>query len=138
MYNYNNMGIFGMNNMNSFNPMNNGNPNFNNMQNLIEWQVIQNDKMQMMNQNNTNNYNNIWIIGINNINQQLNNLNYVINTNTLPNITVTIRASGAIARIHVQVMLDDKVSSMIEKYRNLSGDKDDTKKFFNLAKAILV
>ena len=40
--------------------------------------------------------------------------------------------------IHIQVMLDDKVSSMIEKYRNLSGDKDDTKKFFNLAKAILV
>ena len=45
MYNYNNMGIFWMNNMNSFNPMNNGNPNFNNMQNLIERQVIQNDKM---------------------------------------------------------------------------------------------
>ena len=68
----------------------------------------------------------------------MNNLNYGINTNTLTNITVTIRASGAISRIHIQVMLDDKVSSMIEKYRNLSGDRDDTKKFFNLAKAILV
>ena len=66
----------------------------------------------------------------------MNNLNYGINTNTLPNITVTIRASCAISRIHIQVMLDDKVSSMIEKYRNLSVDRDDTKKFFNLAKAL--
>ena len=132
--NYNNMGIFGMNDMNSFNLMNNGNPIFNIMQNSTEPQVIQKDKMQMMsqmNQNNINNYNNIDIIGINNINQQLNNLNYGNNTNTLPYITVFFIASNTNSAppIKVQVMLDDKVSSMIEKYRNKSGDKDYGKKF---------
>ena len=33
-------------------------------------------------------------------------------------------------------MLDDKVSSNIEEYRNLCGDRDVIKKFFNLARII--
>ena len=38
-------------------------------------------------------------------------------------------------QIKVQCLLNDKVSSMIEKYRNLSGDRNPSKKFiFNARK----
>ena len=36
----------------------------------------------------------------------------------------------------VQCMLDEKVSSIIEKYRDLSGDRDPYKKFIYNAKAL--
>ena len=53
-------------------------------------------------------------------------------------ISVIFRASGATgqasAPIMVQCMSDEKVSEVIEKYRNKSGDRDPTKKFIFNAK----
>ena len=129
--NYNNMGIFEMNDMYIEHPI------FNIMQNSTERQVIQKDQMQMMNQNNINNYNNIGIIDINNINQQLNNMNYGNNTYKPPYINVIINiVASNITSFSVQVLLDDKVSTLIEKYRNRIGDYDDNKKFIYNAKAL--
>ena len=61
-------------------------------------------------------------------------------------ISVIFRASGATgqasAPIMVQCMSDEKVSEVIEKYRNKSGDRDPTKKFIfnakNLAPSLTV
>ena len=64
-------------------------------------------------------------------------------TNSAPQggLCVIFRASGqneqAGAPIMVQCMPDDKVSSVIDKYRNKSGDKDPTKKFIFNAKNLV-
>ena len=55
-----------------------------------------------------------------------------------PGFSVIFRASGATgqasAPIMVQCMPDDKVSDVIEKYRNKANDRDPSKKFIFNAK----
>ena len=61
----------------------------------------------------------------------------ILNQNQIRPINVYFRSGGsASAPIMLQCMSDDKVSDVIEKYRNSSGDRDMTKKFIFNAMAL--
>ena len=61
---------------------------------------------------------------------QINNmLNSIGNDNNQKIIFVTFRASDIIAPVTVQCNPEEKVSDIIEKYRNKVNDYDDSKKF---------
>ena len=123
MNNLNNMGMMGMNNLNNMGMMQK--PEM-----MTQIMMLNMLEQQEQSQNMMNNFNNM--LNMNNINKQMNNMN--INNNITKNgISVYFRASDQYYEssppIMVQVAYDEKVSSMIEKYRNKSGDHDMTKKF---------
>ena len=140
MNNFNNMGMMGMNNFNNMGMM--GMNNFNNMgmmqkpEMMTQIRALHMLEQQEQMQNMMNNFNNM--LNMNNINKQMNNMN--INNNITKNgISANFRYNdqhGQDQLIIVQVAYDEKVSSMIEKYRIKSGDHDMGKRFifnaFNL------
>ena len=68
---------------------------------------------------------------------QINNmLNSIGNDNNQKIIFVTFRASDIIAPVTVQCNHEEKVSDIIEKYRNKVNDYDDSKKFIFNAKSL--
>ena len=68
---------------------------------------------------------------------QINNmLNSIGNDNNQKIIFVTFRASDIIAPVTVQCNPEEKVSDIIEKYRNKVNDYDDSKKFIFNAKSL--
>jgi hypothetical protein len=146
---------------NKNNIMKNSINKYNNLNNFIDNQIISSDEIlekikkellgnnQMIRQNiKENNM-------VNNMNDQmtqriLNNMgnnnpgaNFMAeqNTNPMPNpdassqqergLCVIFRDSGADGPVMVECMPDDKVSDVIEKYRNKAGDHDYTKFIFN-------
>ena len=72
--------------------------------------------------------------------QQMENILNNIGNNTLPNILINVnfRVSGSasqpISLVNVQCNPEEKVSDIIEKYRNKANDYDDSKKFIFNAK----
>ena len=78
--------------------------------------------------------------------QQMNNMQQQMqgilnNPSQQQGITVIFRASGnnpGTPAVNVQCMEEDKVSSVIEKYRTKSGDNDPSKKFVFNAKSLNV
>ena len=105
-------------------------------------------QMQMMNQMMMNNMNNMNQMAMQNM--MANNQNNApsdstsqasISQNNSQGINVIFRASGAQANnqppVMVQCMPDDKVSDIIKRYQNKSGDRDDSKKFIFNAKNLV-
>ena len=146
----NNMGNMGMNN-NGFG-MNNNN-GMNNM-------GMNNNGFGMnMNNGNNQNFNNMMMNNMNNMNMNMNDMSQAVMQNmqanqmqNIPqinnqssfnsqNINVYFRAGGEqnqqpqpgdqAGRIQIQATLDEKVSSIIDKYRNKTGDKEEKRFVFN-------
>ena len=128
----NNMGMnnngFGMN-MNNGNNQNFNNMMMNNMNNMNNMNMNMNDMSQAMMQNMQAN--------------QMQNIPQMNNQSSFnsQNINVYFRAGGEQnqqpqpgdqdGRIQIQATLDEKVSSIIDKYRNKTGDKEEKKFVFN-------
>ena len=117
------------NEINSINNQNNMNCNMNNnFQQMNHQQMIYEQQQQMMEQ---------FPFQQNMMAQQLamrqaqinNMLNSIGNDNNQKIIFVTFRASDIIAPVTVQCNPEEKVSDIIEKYRNKVNDYDDSKKF---------
>ena len=124
------------NEINSINNQNNMNCNMNNnFQQMNHQQMIYEQQQQMMDQ---------FPFQQNMMAQQqamrqaqINNmLNSIGNDNNQKIIFVTFRASDIIAPVTVQCNPEEKVSDIIEKYRNKVNDYDDSKKFIFNAKSL--
>jgi len=122
------------NEINSINNQNNMNCNMNNnFQQMNHQQMIYEQQQQMMEQ---------FPFQQNMMAQQqamrqaqINNmLNSIGNDNNQKIIFVIFRASDIIAPVTVQCNPEEKVSDIIEKYRNKANDYDDSKKFIFNAK----
>ena len=156
MNNINNMNINNnINNMNFINNMNNMNLNFNvnnmlinnkkninilnqinNMNNMNINNKMNNMKFNNLNMGFKNNMNNFNIMNNNNCNMIQNNINqFGINK-----IKVYFRMSDFQYEkqepIEIEAFLYEKVSDLINKYRKISGDNSQTKKFIFLAKVL--
>jgi hypothetical protein len=128
----NNMGMnnngFGMN-MNNGNNQNFNNMMMNNMNNMNNMNMNMNDMSQAMMQNMQAN--------------QMQNIPQMNNQSSFnsKNINVYFRAGeqqnqqpqpeDQAGRIQIQATLDEKVSSIIDKYRNKTGDKEEKRFVFN-------
>ena len=149
MNNLNNMNnINNMNSMNNFNNINNMN-NFNNMINMNSMNLINNNinnnfggfnnfNMNNFNNNFNNNYNKMNML-MNNINlNRNNNLNFNMNNNMNVNlkskpITVYIlfykKSNEFELPIEIQILSEEKVCDLIEKWRAKVGDNDSSLEF---------
>ena len=133
MNNYNNSNM--MNNNNNSNNMNNYN-NSNIMNNYNNSNMINNYNMNNINNNNMNNmnqmFNNMDLNNYNNFNPQFGNYNQIKSS---IEFNVWFRINSKEEYI-VQTTPEEKVSALIEKYRNQANDHDKTKKFIFNAKYI--
>ena len=133
MNNYNNSN--NMINYNYSNSMNNYN-NFNNMNNYNNSNMMNNYNMNSMNNNNMNNmnqmFNNMSLNNYNNYNPQF---EHEIQSKEFSVIFIAVGATlKAEAPIIVQTTPEEKVSAIIEKYRNMANDHDKNRKFIYNAK----
>ena len=112
-------------------------------QQLMQQQMMQQQMMQQQNQQNLNNQMQQVLNNMGNNNAQSPQMPTTTASNQQSaapggGICVIFRASGTTgqngAPIMIQCMQEDKVSSIIEKYRMKSGDNDDSKKFIFNAK----
>ena len=102
--------LYKINNMNSMGNMNMGNMNMNNMN--MNNMNMGNMNMNNMNMGNMNNMNNQYMQNMAN-----NNINLIFKCANQPSLTV-------------QVKLDEKLSSVVKKYKVLICDNSDNKEFY--------
>ena len=116
---------------------------------LNEMKNFMNQDLNMMNMNNIMNNNMMNMININKIMEQMtNNMNNIMNVNNMKNIkmdeiknndldnmisVVFIKRSW---RTSVLCRLDDKISDIIQRYRNKTLDNDEPLYFYNNARRL--
>ena len=155
--NMNNMWM-GMNNMGNMG-MNNNGFGMNNNNGMNNMGMNNNGFGMNMNNGNNQNFNNMMMNNMNNMNMNMNDMSQAMMQNmqanqmqNIPqmnnqssfnsqNINVYFRAGGEQnqqpqpgdqdGRIQIQATLDEKVSSIIDKYRNKTGDKEEKRFVFN-------
>ena len=131
----------GYNNINNFMNFNNNNNNFNNFpnNNMNNFGFMNN-----INNNNFGGFNNLWMNQFNNINNlnwkmnninlNNNNMNLNINNNQINSNLIKVyfkrpNGFGNYENFEIISSLEEKVSTLIDKYRKISNDNDSSEKF---------